>query len=304
LDHREAMLLIEASGLSMAYKGGKGVFSLNFSVKQGEAFGYLGPNGSGKTTTIRLLMGFMRAQSGTCSIDGMDCWKDAARIKQSLGFLPGEISLFDDMSGASFLRFLMEMRGRKDMGKAAELASMFNLDMKQRIRRMSKGTKQKIAIVAAFMHEPRAYILDEPTSGLDPLMQNMFIDLVLEEKKKGKTFLMSSHNFEEVDRTCDRAAILKEGRLAAIEEISKLKAEQRSSYIVLFNDPADIRKLASMGFEVTSGRHNQAEIIVGKDYNALLRALAQCDIRGLYPGTKSLEDAFLKYYGKEGASND
>ena len=296
--------MIEARGLSMTYSGGKGVFDLGFSVRKGEAFGYLGPNGSGKTTTIRLLMGFMRPTAGNCWINGLDCWKDAAKIKEGLGFLPGEISLFDEMSGSSFLRFLMEMRGRRDMGRAAELASMLNLDMKQGIRRMSKGTKQKIAIVAAFMHDPEAYILDEPTSGLDPLMQNVFIDLVLEEKKKGKTFLMSSHNFEEVDRTCDRAAILKEGRLAAIEEITKLKAEQRNSYIVLFNDPTDIPKLSSMGFEVTSSRHNQAEIVVGKDYNALLRALAQCDIRGLYPGTKSLEDAFLKYYGKEGASND
>lgn len=296
--------MIEASGLSMTYKGGKGVFGLSFSVRRGEAFGYLGPNGSGKTTTIRLLMGFMRPTAGTCSISGMDCWKDAARIKESLGFLPGEISLFDEMSGASFLRFLMEMRGRRDMGRAMELASMLNLDTKQSIRRMSKGTKQKIAIVAAFMHDPDTYILDEPTSGLDPLMQSMFIDLVLEEKKRGKTFLMSSHNFEEVDRTCDRAAILKEGRLAAIEEIAKLKAEQRSSYIVLFNDPAELGRLASLGVEIASSRHNQAEIVVGNDYNALLRALAQCDIRGLYPGTKSLEDAFLKYYGKEGAAND
>ncbi len=296
--------MIEARDLSMTYRGGKGVFDLGFSVRKGEAFGYLGPNGSGKTTTIRLLMGFMKPTAGDCWINGMDCWKDAARIKEGLGFLPGEISLFDEMSGSAFLRFLMEMRGRRDMGRAAELASMLNLDMKQGIRRMSKGTKQKIAIVAAFMHDPEAYILDEPTSGLDPLMQNVFIDLVLEEKKKGKTFLMSSHNFEEVDRTCDRAAILKEGRLAAIEEIAKLKAEQRSSYIVLFNDPSDLARLASMGFEIASSRHGQAEIVVGKDYNALLRALAQCDIRGLYPGTKSLEDAFLKYYGKEGTPND
>ena len=296
--------MIEARDLSMTYRGGKGVFDLGFSVRKGEAFGYLGPNGSGKTTTIRLLMGFMKPTAGDCWINGMDCWKDAARIKEGLGFLPGEISLFDEMSGSAFLRFLMEMRGRRDMGRAAELASMLNLDMKQGIRRMSKGTKQKIAIVAAFMHDPEAYILDEPTSGLDPLMQNVFIDLVLEEKKKGKTFLMSSHNFEEVDRTCDRAAILKEGRLAAIEEIAKLKAEQRSSYIVLFNDPSDLARLASMGFEIASSRHGQVEIVVGKDYNALLRALAQCDIRGLYPGTKSLEDAFLKYYGKEGTPND
>lgn len=296
--------MIDAMSLSVTYKGGKGVFGLDFSVKSGEAFGYLGPNGSGKTTTIRLLMGFMKPSGGSCSIAGLDCWKDAAAIKKDLGFLPGEIALFDEMTGVSFLKFLMEMRGVRQMGRASELCSMFGLDTRQTIRRMSKGTKQKLAIVAAFMHEPSTYILDEPTSGLDPLMQNTFIDLVLDEKKKGKTFLMSSHNFEEVDRTCDRAAILREGKLIAIEEIAKLKEEQKMSYIVLFNDISDLDKLSSLGVEVAAVRDKQAEIIVGRDYNALLRALAQCDIRGLYPGARSLEDAFLKYYGKEGEADD
>jgi ABC-2 type transport system ATP-binding protein len=291
--------LIEANGLSMAYRSGKGVFGLSFAIKDGEAFGYLGPNGSGKTTTIRLLMGFMRPDSGQARIGGLDCWKDAAAIKSGLGFLPGENSLFEDMNGHSFLKFMLEMRGIRGMVRAKELSERFALDPAQKIRRMSKGTKQKLAIVAAFMHDPKAYILDEPTSGLDPLMQNVFIELVLEEKKRGKTFLMSSHNFEEIDRTCDRAAILKEGRLAAIEHISELKAERRSSYIVLFQDAREIAKLKAAGIDVATQKDNQAEVIVGKDFNAFFKALAGCDVKGLYPGTKSLEDTFLKYYGGE-----
>jgi ABC-2 type transport system ATP-binding protein len=291
--------LIEANGLSMAYRSGKGVFGLSFAIKDGEAFGYLGPNGSGKTTTIRLLMGFMRPDSGQARIGGLDCWKDAAAIKSGLGFLPGENSLFEDMNGHSFLKFMLEMRGIRGMVRAKELSERFALDPAQKIRRMSKGTKQKLAIVAAFMHDPKAYILDEPTSGLDPLMQNVFIELVLEEKKRGKTFLMSSHNFEEIDRTCDRAAILKEGRLAAIEHISELKAERRSSYIILFQDAREIAKLKAAGIDVATQKDNQAEVIVGKDFNAFFKALAGCDVKGLYPGTKSLEDTFLKYYGGE-----
>jgi ABC-2 type transport system ATP-binding protein len=197
------------------------------------------------------------------------------------------------------LKFMLEMRGIRGMVRAKELSERFALDPAQKIRRMSKGTKQKLAIVAAFMHDPKAYILDEPTSGLDPLMQNVFIELVLEEKKRGKTFLMSSHNFEEIDRTCDRAAILKEGRLAAIEHISELKAERRSSYIILFQDAREIAKLKAAGIDVATQKDNQAEVIVGKDFNAFFKALAGCDVKGLYPGTKSLEDTFLKYYGGE-----
>lgn len=293
------MQLIVAEGLSMAYKGGKGVFGLDFSIAEGEAFGYLGPNGSGKTTTIRLLMGFMRPDSGTARIGGMDCWKDAADIKRQLGYLPGELSLFEEMTGSGFIAFLLELRGLKPGARVKELNERFNLDASGRIKRMSKGTRQKLAIVAAFAHDPKVYVLDEPTSGLDPLMQNAFIELVLEEKKRGKTFFMSSHNFEEVDRSCDRAAILREGRLVAVQEIAKLKAEQRTSYIVKLAGAEDLAKLKAAGIEIARQTDGHIEVVLGGDYNAFFRALAQCDVRGLYAGGKDLEQIFLKYYGRE-----
>ncbi len=291
--------MIEAMGLSMTYKGGKGVFGLDFSIKQGEAFGYLGPNGSGKTTTIRLLMGFMKPDSGSSSINGLDCWKDAAAIKKDLGFLPGEIALFDEMTGEAFLKFMLEMRGVRLGARARELCDRFDMDLSGRIRRMSKGTRQKLAIIAAFAHDPAAYILDEPTSGLDPLMQNKFIELVLDEKKRGKTFFMSSHNFEEVARSCDRAAILREGKLVAVQEMAKLRAEQRTGYIVSLGDRESAEVLRAAGIEILRENDGQLEVAVTGDFNTFFRALAKCDVRGLYVGGKDLEQVFLKYYGKE-----
>lgn len=293
--------MIEARGLSMTYKGGKGVFGLDFDIKQGEAFGYLGPNGSGKTTTIRLLMGFMKPDSGSSRINGLDCWKDAAAIKRDLGFLPGEIALFDEMTGEAFLKFMLEMRGARLDARAKGLCDRFDLDLSGRIKRMSKGTRQKLAIVAAFAHNPAVYILDEPTSGLDPLMQNNFIELVLEEKKNGKTFFMSSHNFEEVARSCDRAAILRAGRLVAVQEMAKLRAEQRTGYIVSLGDRESAKVLRDAGIEIVHEHDGQLEVAVAGDFNAFFRALAKCDVTGLYAGGKDLEQVFLKYYGKEAA---
>jgi len=290
--------LIDAEGLSMAYKGGKGVFGLDFSIPAGEAFGYLGPNGSGKTTTIRLLMGFMKPDCGKARIGGLDCWKDAPKVKANLGYIPGELALFDEMTGAGFIAFLLELRGLRPGARVRELCERFNLDPSGRIKRMSKGTRQKLAIVAAFSHDPQVYILDEPTGGLDPLMQNAFIELVLEEKKRGKTFFMSSHNFEEVDRSCDRAAILREGRLVAVQEIAKLKAEQRTSYIVKLGGAEDVLKLRAAGVEVARQVDGHIEVVLQGDYNAFFRALAQCDVKGLYAGGKDLEQVFLKYYGR------
>ena len=218
------MSVIALSHITKDYGGGHGVFDVSFAVEQGEVFGFLGPNGAGKTTTIRQLMGFLAPDSGTCTINGLDCRTQTAAIQKNMGYIPGEPALPDDMRGGEFIRFLAAYRGMRGTGRAGELCERFELDASGRIRRMSKGMKQKVAIVCALMHDPAVLILDEPTSGLDPLMQNRFIDLILEEKQRGKTVLMSSHMFEEVERTCARVGILREGRLAAVEEIGTLKA--------------------------------------------------------------------------------
>lgn len=187
------MTMIDICNLTKDYGGGKGVFDVSISIKKGEVYGYLGPNGAGKSTTMRHLMGFIRPQSGRVSINGMDCWEDQKKIQRTLGYLPGEISFPDDMTGSAYLKLIAKMRGMKNFSYAEELLDLFKIDPGSGIKRMSKGMKQKIGIVAAFMHDPEIILLDEPTSGLDPLMQNNFIDLIEREKKKGKTILLSSH---------------------------------------------------------------------------------------------------------------
>ena len=212
------MNVIEISHITKDYGQNRGVFDVSFSVKQGGGLGFLGPNGAGKTTTIRQLMGFIKPDKGRLSILDMDCFKESDKIQTSLGYLPGEIAFIDSMTGMEFIRFVAKMKNMRDMGRAQELMKMFDLDASGKLKKMSKGMKQKIGIVCAFMNPLASIlILDEPTSGLDPLMQNRFVELILSEKKKGKTILMSSHMFEEIERTCDRAAIIRETERGAAE---------------------------------------------------------------------------------------
>ena len=183
------MGVISIQNLTRDYGLGKGIFDVSFEVERGEIFGFLGPNGAGKTTTIRHLMGFIRPRSGECRINEMDCWKKHDEIQKRLGYIPGEISFFEDMSGREFLKFAADYRKLDRDNRMQEMLDRFELDPKGKIKKMSKGMKQKLGIAAAFMHDPDILILDEPTSGLDPLMQNRFIELIAEEKKRGKTVL-------------------------------------------------------------------------------------------------------------------
>ena len=267
------MSMLEVDRLTRDYGGGKGVFDLTFRVGEGEVFGFLGPNGAGKTTTIRHLMGFIHPQAGSCRIDGMDCWRDRARIQRELGYIPGEIAFFDDMTGEEFLRFLEKYRGRAGAGRKAELLEMFELAPKGKIKKMSKGMKQKLGIVAAFMHDPRILLLDEPTSGLDPLMQNRFIQLLDAEKARGKTILLSSHIFEEVERTCDRVGIIRAGRLVSDEPVETLRGRYLRSYTVTLESPEQAAAFA----RDFAGEQNGLQVTVRAQ--------------------KSLENIFLEYYG-------
>ncbi|MFO8059140.1 MAG: ABC transporter ATP-binding protein [Bacillota bacterium] len=291
--------MIEITKLTKQYRSGKGIFDLSFSVDEGEVFGYLGPNGAGKTTTIRHLLGFMRPDRGRCTINGLDCRRKTARIQEFLGYLPEESAFFKDMTGVQFLGFMEDMRGTRDKRRRAMLLERFELDTAGKIRKMSKGMRQKLALVTAFMHDPAVYVLDEPTGGLDPLMQNVFIDLVLEEKRRGKTILMSSHRFEEIERTSDRAGIIREGRLAAVEDVDSLKSSQRTAYIVTVGSDSDIDTLRSAGLEIGSVSHNRVEVFVTSDFGAFTRALADCEVLGLDVAAQSLEQVFMKYYRKE-----
>lgn len=268
---------IDISNLTRDYGNGKGIFDLSFSVETG-AFGFLGPNGAGKTTTIRHLMGFIKPQSGSCSINGLDCWQQREQIQRNLGYIPGEMTFFDDMTGTEFINFIAKYRGNTENGRAKELLDRFELDPNGKIKKMSKGMKQKIGIVVAFMHDPEILILDEPTSGLDPLMQSRFIDLITEEKKRGKTILMSSHMFEEVERTCDRIGIIRAGKLVALDSTDTLREKHLRRYTVtLPNEQLAAAFAADFKGEIDPAQPSQVQVST----------------------SQTLEQIFMDYYGGE-----
>ena len=291
--------MIAIEHLTRDYGEGRGIFDLSFEVKKGEVFGYLGPNGAGKTTTIRHLMGFLSPKRGTCAIDGLDCFKQAAEIKEFLGSLPGEIAFFDSMTGVEFLNFMAEMRGMKDRAKMEKLIRFFDLNPKGKIRKMSKGTKQKLGLVSAFMHDPGVLILDEPTSGLDPLMQNRFIRLIQNEKKKGTTILMSSHSFEEVERTCDRVGIIRAGELAALDSVASLKAERHKIYQVSFATAKEAGDFAARcnGTRQLREHPQLVEVRVAGSMDSFLKMLTGYHVMALDTVSQDLEDIFMQYYG-------
>lgn len=247
------MSVIEIKNLTRDYGKGRGIFNVSFQVNKGEVFGFLGPNGAGKTTTIRHLMGFIQNQSGNCTINGMDCWKESAKIQRTLGYISGEIHFFDDMTGTEFLNFVSKYRGVLNAQKQRDLLDRFELDPKGKIKKMSKGMKQKLGIVTAFMHDPEILILDEPSSGLDPLMQNRFVELIDEEKAKGKTILLSSHIFEEVERTCDRIGIIRNGKLVTVDSVETLRQCHVRTYHLTLNTPEEAASFAKDFDGVASG---------------------------------------------------
>ena len=285
--------VIEIRQLTKDYGNNRGIFDVSLSVKKGEVFGFLGPNGAGKSTTIRHLMGFIQADQGSCQINGLDCLRDHARIQQALGYLPGEIAFMDDITGLEFIKFMAKMKGMTDLTKAYELMERFELNPQGKIKKMSKGMKQKIGIICAFMHDPELLILDEPSSGLDPLMQNRFIELVLEEKQRGKTIFMSSHIFEEIERTCDRTAMIKDGRLISIEELQTLKASKHKTYQITFATQELVEQFMDEGFECKQVESNVIKVVPRNN----LATLSRYDIIDLDITKPTLEELFLHFYG-------
>lgn len=291
--------MINVQSLTKIYSNGKGIRNVSFDVKEGEVFGFLGPNGAGKTATLRHLMGFVNPSSGKAKINGLDCRSESAQIQKNLGYVPGEIALCDNMTGSQFLSFIDELRGRKDNLRRGQLMSRFELESDRKIRKMSKGMKQKVALIAAFMHDPAVIILDEPTSGLDPLMQKRFVDLIIEERNRGKTILMSSHQFDEIDHTCERAGIIREGEIVAVDNIHSLKEALPQSFVVTLTDEKDMELLRNSDLDYIQRSSRIVEIFVKKDYDHMLRTLTQCKVAHMVSSPQTLEQIFMDFYGKE-----
>lgn len=301
-----AKTIIETRNLTVYYGQYRGIQDVNLTVERGEAFGFLGPNGAGKTTTQRVLLDVIRPTTGSATIFGLDCREQGVALRRRVGYLPGELALYKDMRADQFFEMYEYLRGNNGTnGYWRELAKRLDLDTKRKIGNFSRGNKQKVGIVAAFMGKPDLLILDEPTSGLDPLVQQTVMEMVREVKADGRTVFFSSHILPEVQAVCDRVGIIREGQLVATQRVEDLIAARLNRMTLIFAElpPADTFTLDGV---TEIGRTEQSVTLeVRENLSAVMAAAARYDIRDIETHNMSLEEIFLDYYGRgNGGNND
>jgi ABC-2 type transport system ATP-binding protein len=299
--------IIEVENLSKSYSGNRGIIEVSFSVAEGEVFGFLGPNGAGKTTTIRILMALIRADSGTAKIAGLDCWNQSVELKRLVGYIPGEPSLDPNLTGGQILEYFSNLRGGVDRAYLKRLIERFELDTSRKFRQYSTGNKRKVVLIQAFMHRPRVLVLDEPTSGLDPLNQQEFDEMVKEARDEGRTVFLSSHVLSEVEKTCTRVGIIREGRLVRVGGVHELKDIKRYEVTITFAEPvpADTFKSVDGVTEVEPLNNGHAvRIAVQGPADAVIKAAARFPVVSFNSYEPSLEDIFLRYYEGDGAAKE
>jgi ABC-2 type transport system ATP-binding protein len=296
-----ANTLIQTHALTMYYGRHRGIIDLNLNVQAGEVFGFLGPNGAGKTTTLRILLDIIRPTTGRAAIFGLDCQQEGVTIRRRVGYLPGELSLPTTMRGRSFLDMIDSLRGRPaDPTYRRQLCERLNLDTSRRIREYSRGNKQKLGIVAAFMSQPDLLILDEPTTGLDPLVQQTVLDLVREARAAGRTTFFSSHILPEVQAVCDRVAIIRDGRLVQVERIDALTARPFHRLRLRFDSTPPPNLFTLDGVTEISRTGNTIILEVQRNLPDLLQAAAPYRILDIETQPVTLEEVFLAHYGNNG----
>lgn len=296
--------VIETHDLTVYYGQHRGIINVNLRVKKGEVFGFLGPNGAGKTTTQRVLLDVIRPTSGRASIFGMDCREEGVELRKRVGYLPGDLALYTNMKAGQFFEMYEYLRGENGRGYWRELAKRLDLDTGRKIGNLSRGNKQKVGVVAAFMNRPDLLILDEPTTGLDPLVQQTVMEMVREAKAEGRTIFFSSHILPEVQAVCDRVGIIREGQLVTTQRVEDLIAQRMKRMNLLFSDsPPDgvfdiegVTELKRTGQSIT--------LEVRENLPQVLAAAAENDIRDIETLNVSLEEIFLAYYGKGNGRND
>jgi ABC-2 type transport system ATP-binding protein len=290
---------IESHGLTKYYGKSLGVVDLDFEVRPGEVFGFLGPNGAGKTTTIRLMVGLLNPSAGGARVLGYDLVKDSLEIRRRIGYIPGEVRLFPELTGEEALLLLESFQPDRPAIFKGELIQRFEIDPSRKIKQYSSGNKQKLAIVQAFMHDPDLLILDEPTATLDPLMRHRFFELIHECRDRGRTIFISSHILPEMESICDRVGIIRNGRLATVEDIRSLEAKKlRRAEFTLASEPAaeDLR-FSSAKVERVEGLRFKADIAA--DMDLFVKELSRLAVSDLEVSHASLEDIFLEFYREE-----
>ena len=294
--------IIQTVDLTMTYGKGKttkrALDQLNLSVQPGEIFGYLGPNGAGKTTTIRLLLDLIRPTAGHASILGLDVQRHSVELHRQIGYLPGELSLWDTLTARQVIHYMASLRGHLDMKFVQSLAERLEFDMSQKVRSYSSGNKRKLGLILALMNKPALLILDEPTSGLDPLMQQIFLQLMREVRHDGRTVFLSSHILNEVQEICDRVGILRSGQLKEVKTVSDLTHTDFRWVTMQFREAPPVDKLTAVpgatGMTVTG---NQVKLRLTGDFDPLIRASAGQYIVDVEVQEPTLEEIFLTYYG-------
>ncbi|MEJ5185890.1 MAG: ABC transporter ATP-binding protein, partial [Candidatus Geothermincolales bacterium] len=274
--------VIVTEGLTKYYGRARGVLGLDLEVERGEVFGFLGPNGAGKTTTLRLLLDLIRPTSGRAYVFGMETTRESVKIRSRTGYLPGELALYDRLTGEEFLRFFARLRGGVDWGYVEELCRRLDADPAPRLSSLSRGNKQKFGLIQAFMHRPELLILDEPTSGLDPLMQQEFHRMVEEAREDGITTFISSHNLPEVERICDRVAFIREGRLVEVVEVASLKERSLHRVEVFFSSPPPPGSFDSVPGVLRAEQDGElARLLVKGNMDSVVKALARFQVQRL-----------------------
>lgn len=296
------MAYIDINHLTKDYGKGHGIFDISLEIEKGEIYGFVGINGAGKTTTIRHMMGFLKPDEGSVTINGLDATKSSAEVKRYVSYIPGEINFPGNTSGEEFLKEQIYLSGRGSWERAQELSDLLQLDATANVRAMSKGMKQKTAIVSAFSSDADILIMDEPTTGLDPLMRDVFLDLLKEEKQKGKTAFMSSHIFQEVEEVCDRVAVIRDGKIIDIIDMKTIRYNKNKIYRMEFKTPEDFERFLGLGYELSQVKKDDLQVFVqinDKEINRLILDLKAFDLVYFKEMKVTFEDYIIKAFKEE-----
>jgi ABC-2 type transport system ATP-binding protein len=293
------MNVIEIKNLTKTYGKARGISDISFNVEEGEIFGFIGPNGAGKSTTIRTLLSLIYPTSGSATIFGKDTVKFAPEIKKEIGYLPSEVFYYDNMKVKDLLNYSASFYKKDCKKRIIELAEIMDLDLNKKIDDLSLGNKKKVGIVQGLLHSPKLIILDEPTSGLDPLMQQKFFELLERENKNGATILFSSHILSEVQRLCNRVAIIKEGQIVTVEKISTLKENTYKKFKIETSSPLDPDYFAISGVNKLETKDNITSFLFKGNVNTVMKKIANIEIMNLWIEEPDLEEIFMHYYVKE-----
>lgn len=297
-----AVPTLEITKLTKQFGKVKALDGIDLTVNKGEVFGYIGPNGAGKTTTINVLLGILKASSGSARIFGKDVWIDAVEIHKDISFVPGDVNLWPNLTGGEVIDLFASLRGKVNPKRQKMLLEMFDLDPSKKCRTYSKGNRQKVALVAAFAAEADLYIFDEPTSGLDPLMEQVFQECVKEQKLNGKSILLSSHILSEVERLCDRVSIIREGRIVETGTISELRHLTDITMTVDTIHPIDKPELIKGVSGIVRYKNGFSFQVDSAELSNVVAEISKYGVTKLYSTPPTLEDLFMRHYGDNGGS--